>query len=105
MNKFSLNNPQALKIINFHIMFLTSQKLCGLKQAPKSWYDRMRNCLIDHNFSRGKFNTTLFIKRTSSVNLIIQIYVDDIFFGSSNATLCKEFSEIKQSKFQMNMPG
>ncbi|XP_049382882.1 uncharacterized protein LOC125847267 [Solanum stenotomum] len=47
----------------------------------------------------------MFIKRSSSGNLIIQIYVDDIIFGSANNSLCKEFSELMQSEFEMSMMG
>jgi hypothetical protein len=37
--------------------------------------------------------------------LIIQIYVDDIIFGSTNASLCKEFSKLMQDEFEMSMMG
>ena len=36
--------------------------------------------------------TTLFIKHKNQDILIVQIYVDDIIFGSTNEFLCKEFS-------------
>jgi hypothetical protein len=35
--------------------------------------------------------------------LIVQIYVDDIIFGSTNAAICKEFSKTMQAKFEMSM--
>ena len=35
----------------------------------------------------------------------MQIYVDDIIFGSTNASLCKEFSKLMQDKFEMSMMG
>ena len=38
-----------------------------------------------------KADTTLFIKNKNEDILIIQIYVDDIIFGSTNKSLCKEF--------------
>ncbi|XP_070049042.1 uncharacterized mitochondrial protein AtMg00810-like [Nicotiana tomentosiformis] len=49
--------------------------------------------------------TLLFIKISSSGNLIIQIYVDDNIFGSANCVLCKEFSHLMQSEFEMSMMG
>ena len=33
----------------------------------------------------------------------MQIYVDDIIFGSTNASLCKEFSKLMQDEFEMSM--
>jgi len=37
--------------------------------------------------------------------LVVQIYVDDIIFGSTNASLCMEFSKIMQDEFEMSMMG
>ena len=50
-------------------------------------------------------DTTLFIKRKSHDILLVQIYVDDIIFGSTNELLCKEFSHDMQSEFEMSMMG
>ena len=33
----------------------------------------------------------------------MQIYVDDILFGSTNASLCKEFSMLMHDEFDMSM--
>ena len=38
-------------------------------------------------------------------NLIVQIYVDDIIFGSTNENLCKDFSKIMQNEFKISMIG
>ena len=35
----------------------------------------------------------------------MEIYVDDIIFGSTNASLCKEFLKLMQDKFDMSMMG
>jgi uncharacterized membrane protein YciS (DUF1049 family) len=37
--------------------------------------------------------------------LVVQIYVDDIIFGATNDRLCKYFSELMQSEFEMSMMG
>ena len=37
--------------------------------------------------------------------LLVQIYVDDIIFGSTNDSLCKEFSQDMQNEFEMSMMG
>ena len=37
--------------------------------------------------------------------LLVQIYVDDIIFGATNDSLCKEFSNDMQSEFEMSMMG
>jgi hypothetical protein len=35
--------------------------------------------------------------------LIVQIYVDNIIFGSTNENLCKDFSKTMQNEFEMSM--
>ena len=37
--------------------------------------------------------------------IVVQIYVDDIMFGSSNQTLCNEFAELMQREFEMSLMG
>ena len=63
--------------------------LYGLKQAPRAWYDRLSNFLIENDFKINKLDTTLFIKIKEKNMLLVQIYVDDIIFGSTNPSLCE----------------
>jgi len=37
--------------------------------------------------------------------LLVQIYVDDIIFGSTNPDLCEKFSSLMKGKFEMSMMG
>jgi len=37
--------------------------------------------------------------------IVVQIYVDDIIFGSNNGELCETFVEIMKSEFEMSMIG
>ncbi|KAJ4805895.1 Pol [Rhynchospora pubera] len=79
--------------------------LYGLKQAPRAWYGRLCTFLLDNGFSRGKMDTTLFTKKRDDHLLLVQIYVDGIIFGSTNATLAQEFSSLMSSEFEMSMMG
>ena len=74
----------------------------GLHQAPRAWYETLSTHLLSHDFKRGHIDKTLFLKHTGNDLLVVQIYVDDIIFGSTNITLCKEFEDLMKSKFQMS---
>ncbi|KAK9195176.1 hypothetical protein WN943_003295 [Citrus x changshan-huyou] len=52
-----------------------------------------------------KADTTIFVKHKSQDILVVQIYVDDIIFVSTNELLCKEFSSCMSKEFEMNMMG
>ncbi|KAL0550048.1 hypothetical protein IC582_014545 [Cucumis melo] len=50
-----------------------------------------------------KIDNTLFIKVKNNDMLIVQIYVDDIIFGSTNSSLCEEFFKYMHNEFEMSM--
>jgi hypothetical protein len=79
--------------------------LYGLKQAPRAWYERLSIFLLENGFEKGHVDNTLFRKTLKTDILIVQIYVDDIIFGSTNASLCKSFSKLMQDEFEMSMMG
>ncbi|KAJ9552679.1 hypothetical protein OSB04_016724 [Centaurea solstitialis] len=79
--------------------------LYGLHQAPRAWYDTMSSYLLENKFERGVIDKTLFIKRTKTDMLLVQIYVDDIIFGSTKDDMWKEFEELMHKKFKMSSMG
>nr|GEV03097.1 hypothetical protein [Tanacetum cinerariifolium] len=53
----------------------------------------------------GTIDQILFIKRQRGNFILLQVYVDDIIFGSSNPQLCREFEAFMHEKFQMSAMG
>nr|GEY60611.1 putative ribonuclease H-like domain-containing protein [Tanacetum cinerariifolium] len=53
----------------------------------------------------GTIDQTLFIKKHKGEFLLVQVYVDDIIFGSSNLQLCREFEALMHDKFQISAMG
>jgi len=68
-------------------VYKLKKALYSLKQAPRRWYERLSCFLLSHKYKRGKIDKTLFIKKSDSAVILVQIYVDDIIFGSSNEKL------------------
>nr|GFB75178.1 putative ribonuclease H-like domain-containing protein [Tanacetum cinerariifolium] len=79
--------------------------LYGLHQAPRAWYETLANYLLENGFQRGKIDQTLFIKKHKCDILLVQVYVDEIIFGSTNKELCKDFEKLMKDKFQMSSIG
>ena len=67
--------------------------LYGLKQSPRARYERLRDFLLSKGFKMGKVDTTLFTKKLGNDLFVVQIYVDDIIFGSINQEFCEVFSK------------
>ncbi|GJV84917.1 retrovirus-related pol polyprotein from transposon TNT 1-94 [Tanacetum coccineum] len=58
-----------------------------------------------NNFFKGVVDPTLFIRKSGKHILLVQIYVDDIIFASTDHNACNIFSKEMSSKFQMSMMG
>ncbi|GKB52840.1 putative ribonuclease H-like domain-containing protein [Tanacetum coccineum] len=69
-------------------VYKVEKALYGLHQAPRAWYETLSTYLLDNRFERGKIDKTLFIKRHKGDILLVQVYVDDIIFGSTKKELC-----------------
>nr|GEX42910.1 hypothetical protein [Tanacetum cinerariifolium]GEX67962.1 hypothetical protein [Tanacetum cinerariifolium] len=85
--------------------FLVVKALYGLHQDPKAWYEILANYLLENGFQRGKIDKTLFIKNQKGDILLVQVYVDDIIFRSTNKEQCKAFEKLMKDKFQMSSLG
>ena len=86
-------------------MYKLKKALYGLKQAPRAWYERLRDFLLSKGFIMGKVDTTLFTKKIGKDLFVLQIYVDDIIFRSTNQDFCEEFEKMMASEFEMFMTG
>nr|GEV67915.1 retrovirus-related Pol polyprotein from transposon TNT 1-94 [Tanacetum cinerariifolium] len=76
--------------------------LYGLKQAPRAWYDELSKFLTSKGFTK---DPTLFTIRYGEDILLVQIYVDDIIFGSTNPKYSKRFEKLMHSRFEMSLMG
>ncbi|GJV02603.1 putative ribonuclease H-like domain-containing protein [Tanacetum coccineum] len=79
--------------------------LYGLHQAPRAWYETLSSFLMENGFRRGTIDKTLFIKKKKSDIMLVQVYVDDIIFGSTKKSMCTEFEDCMHKRFQMSSMG
>ena len=79
--------------------------LYELKQAPRAWYECLKDFLLRKGFEIGKADPTLFTRKVDKDIFVCQIYVDDIIFRSTNQTWCEDFSRIMTKRFEMSMMG
>nr|GEW08611.1 retrovirus-related Pol polyprotein from transposon TNT 1-94 [Tanacetum cinerariifolium] len=84
-------------------VYRLKKALCGLKQAPRAWYDMLSSFLISQHFSKGVVDPTLFTRQAGNDLLLVEIYVDDILFSSTNTAMCNEFANQMTTKFKMSM--
>ncbi|GJS08810.1 ribonuclease H-like domain-containing protein [Tanacetum coccineum] len=70
-------------------VYKVEKALYGLYQAPRAWYETLSTYLLDNGFLKGDI-------------LVVQVYVDDIIFGSTRKEICTEFEKMMHNKFQMS---
>ncbi|GJS07397.1 retrovirus-related pol polyprotein from transposon TNT 1-94 [Tanacetum coccineum] len=86
-------------------VYRLKKALYGLKQAPRAWYDKLSSFLIQHGFTQGIIDPTLSTRRHGKDVLLVQVYVDDIIFGSTNPDFSKCFANLMKNNFEMSMMG
>ncbi|GKD26524.1 putative ribonuclease H-like domain-containing protein [Tanacetum coccineum] len=98
--------PQGFEDPDFpHRVYKVEKALCGLHQALRAWYETLSTYLLGNGFQKGEIDKTLFIKRHKGDILLVQVYVDDIIFGSTKKELCFAFEKLMHEKFQMSYMG
>ena len=86
-------------------MYKLDKTLYGLKQAPRAWYDRLSQFLLSKGYKCGDVDKTLFTLHEGEHIILVQVYVDDIIFGSINPSLVTGFEKLMTSEFEMSMIG
>ncbi|GKA42929.1 retrovirus-related pol polyprotein from transposon TNT 1-94 [Tanacetum coccineum] len=86
-------------------VYYLRKALYGLKQAPRVCYDELSNFLMSKGFTKGIIDPTLFMIRYGEDILIVQIYVDDIIFGSTNTKYSKKYEKLMHGRFEMSLIG
>ncbi|KAK6158638.1 hypothetical protein DH2020_005952 [Rehmannia glutinosa] len=68
-------------------------------------YAAHKNFIVYEMDVKSAFLNGLLEEEDEDSILLVQIYVDDIIFGSTNKELCDKFSNLMQGKFEMSMMG
>ncbi|KAD4385770.1 hypothetical protein E3N88_25939 [Mikania micrantha] len=86
-------------------VYKLDKALYGLHQVPRAWYETLSTHFLNNGFRRGVIDCTLFIRGKDGDLLLVQVYVDDIIFDSTNDGTCKEFEKVMKEKFEMSSMG
>nr|GFB21646.1 hypothetical protein [Tanacetum cinerariifolium] len=86
-------------------VYKLKKALYGLKQALRAWYDELSTFFLLNQFFKGTIDPMLFIRRFEDDILVVQVYVDDLIFGSTDPKCSQQFSNLMKSRFEMSMRG
>ncbi|GJX73363.1 retrovirus-related pol polyprotein from transposon TNT 1-94 [Tanacetum coccineum] len=103
--KESFAPVDRLEAIGLFIAYRPQEAIYGPQTSTKSVVYELSNFPGIQRILKGSIDLTLFITKHGEDILLVQIYVDDIIFGSTNPKLSKRFGKLMHSKFDMSMMG
>ncbi|KAD3640341.1 hypothetical protein E3N88_29564 [Mikania micrantha] len=86
-------------------VYKLDKALYRLHQTPRAWYATLTDHLLAHGYTCGAIDQTLFVRKDKDDLILIQIYVNNIIFGSTSSVLCREFEAVMKKKFEMSAMG
>jgi hypothetical protein len=94
VEKLYIEQPEEFQLSkNANYVRKLKKALYGVKQDPRAWYSRMDKYLQQGGFKKGSENINLYIKVTQDSILLIEFYVYDIIFGSTDNRLSQKFAK------------
>jgi hypothetical protein len=100
LEEIYMEHPQGFIHKSFLVCRL-KKSLYGLKKAPRAWYEKMDSYLLSHDFVRCKFDSNVYMLRTTDFMIILVLYVDDIFITGSSASTISLVKDIFHDRFSM----
>jgi hypothetical protein len=76
-----------------------------LNKPQRAWYSRLDRYLQQQGFRKGNADNNLYIKVNQDSILLIEVYVDDIIFGSDDDRMSQKFSKDMHNEFEMSLLG
>lgn len=80
--------------------------LYGLKQSPRTWFERFTKLVKSQGYSQGQSNHTLFTKKSSTDRISVLIgYVDDIILAEDDVEKMRSLRKTLAKKFEIKNLG
>lgn len=89
-------NPQATNIVcKLH------KALYRLKQAPKTWFEKVYGVLLALGFFSARSDKTLFVKTTTQCIIYLLVYVDDILITGNDQKAINTLIQSLHKEFKL----
>ncbi|XP_049389655.1 uncharacterized mitochondrial protein AtMg00810-like [Solanum stenotomum] len=81
------------------------RSLYGLKQAPRAWFDKFWSTLLQFSFEQRKYDSSLFLRKTSTSCVLLLVYVDGIIITGTDSSLITCLQQQLKDSFHMKDLG
>lgn len=101
-----ISQPEGcIKRNKSHLVCKLNKAMYGLKQASRTWYDKITRTLINLNFKKLDCEPCVFVRKDNLSLLIIVLYVDDLLLFSNDEIQKLLVKKELMSKFEMHDLG
>ena len=100
-----LEPPEGYQTSRPGMVLRLRKSLYGLKQSPRSWYEKAKTELNELGFRNCPSDSAVFIKIVDEYAIIIALYVDDLMLLTSHKPLMLEVKEELKKRFDMKDLG
>ncbi|PKU70283.1 Retrovirus-related Pol polyprotein from transposon TNT 1-94 [Dendrobium catenatum] len=81
------------------------KSLYGLRQAPRQWFNKLTQSLLQFGFTFSKADPSLLIFTKSHIQLYLLLYVDDLLLTGNDATTIDSLLLMLRSQFSLKQLG
>ena len=101
-----IKQPEGFKVQGKeHLVCKLNKSIYGLKQAAKSWNDKLNSSLQSLGFTEAKTDPCLFFKNTQKGKIYLISYVDDLLIASKDEDLVFQTVQNLGKHFQLTSLG
>lgn len=97
--------PPGLAVTQPNTVCKLLKSFYSLKQASWQWFAKLSTALLDYGFSQGNFDSSLFVKKTSTYFIVLLVYVDDVLLANDNLTEIQHLKTLLHDKFTIKDLG
>ncbi|KAG8499323.1 hypothetical protein CXB51_005887 [Gossypium anomalum] len=82
-----------------------TKALYGLWQAPRAWFDKLKQFRVSAGFTVSKSDASLFVRLSSDHTIYVLVYVDDIVITGSSVDEINCFVQMLHNQFALKDMG
>ena len=98
---YMLQAPGFVDIEKPNHVYPLKKAVYGLRQAPRAWYNALKEFLVSIGFKNSLADASLFVLQKGSVCVYILIYVDDIIINGTSTAVVKQVTDRLAAKFSL----
>ena len=102
-----VEQPRGYEIKNEeHKVYKLIKSLYGLRQASRTWFERLESYFAREGFEKDVSDQTLYTKiNNEGKRVIVSVYVDDLIYTGDDDIMLGEFKESMMKEFDMSDLG